>query len=123
MIDAKQSGILNAVKLLLADLYIPAVSKSSDWGELSEKDALPSKMKFLTSLENFVEILSGAQDSLEDSVNLKECDGIDLSKFFSPSTYPIAANTSEILESVENQATGWIKQIEQVTSIFILFTH
>ena len=108
------------MKSVLSDLYIPAVSTSDSWGDLSGKDALPSRTKFLNSLENFVEILSGAQDSLEDAVTLEECELIDLSKFHSPSTYTIATSSSEIVEAVEKQALIWIKQIEQVQCGFFL---
>ncbi len=114
MIDAKQAGILNAIKFVLADLYIPAVSKASDWGELSGRESLPSKTKFLTSLESFVEVLNGAQDSLEDAVSLSPCEDVDLSKFSSPSSYSAAATSSDFLEAVERQAMIWMKQIEQV---------
>eukprot|EP00794_Sanderia_malayensis_P018805 gene18805-20701_t len=114
VIDAKKNGMLNAIKSVLSELYIPAVSNTSDWGDLSDKQALPAKSKFLNSLESFVEVLEGAQGSLEDAVNLSPCETLDLSKFFSPSTYSIAITSSEILENVESQALIWMKQIEQV---------
>ena len=114
MIDAKNSGIICAVRAVLSDLYIPAVSKSSNWGDLSNKESIPSRTKFLSSLETFVEVLGGAQDSLEEAVTLEECVSIDLSKFYSPSTYSIATNSMEMLEAIEAQALVWIKQIEQV---------
>ena len=119
MIDAKQNGILLGIRSVLSDLYIPAVSTSSNWGELSGRECMPSRTKFLSSLENFVEILTGAQGSLEDAVTLEECHTVDLSKFYSPSTYVIAKNSSEMLEAIENQALIWIKQIEQVRFLII----
>ena len=114
VIDAKNRNIICAIKDILSNLYIPVVSQSSNWGDLSGKEALPSRNKFLGSLETFVEVLSGAQDSLEEAVTLDECTSIDLSKFYSPSTYSIATNSTEMLETIEAQALVWIKQIEQV---------
>ena len=120
VIDAKNSGIISAIKGVLSDLYIPVVSQSSNWGDLSDKESLPSRNKFLSSLETFVEVLSGAQDSLEEAVTLEECISIDLSKFYSPSTYSIATNSTEMLEAIEAQALVWIKQIEQVKLLYII---
>ena len=118
VIDAKNSSIICAVKAALSDLYIPAVSHSSNWGDLSGKESQPSRAKFLGSLETFVEVLGGAQDSLEEAITLEECTSIDLSKFFSPSTYSIATNSTEMLEAIEAQALVWVKQIEQVYTFF-----
>jgi len=114
IIDAKNNSIICAIKSVLSDLYIPVVSQSSNWGDLSGKESLTSRTKFLSSLETFVEVLSGAQDSLEEAVTLEECTTIDLSKFYSPSTYSIATSSTEMLETIEAQALVWIKQIEQV---------
>lgn len=120
VIDAKNNGIISAIRSVLSDLYIPAVSKSSSWGGLSDQESLSSRNKFLNSLDTFVEVLGGAQDSLEEAITLQECTSIDLSRFYSPSTYSIATNSMEMLEAVETQASVWIKQIEQV---WFLFSH
>ena len=121
VIDAKQGGLLKAIQLNLSDIFIPAVSKTSDWGLLSEKDGLPAKSKFLSSLENFVEILTGAQESLDDSIVLKECEYLDLSVYSSPSSYMAAASSIETVEIVEKQVKIWIKQIEQVIVNYVFF--
>lgn len=73
-----------------------------------------SKTKFISSLTSFVNVLSGAQQSLNDMVTLSKCQGVDLSHLSSPTMYQTAAMSSETVDAVENQARIWIKEIEQV---------
>ncbi|XP_048363840.1 dynein axonemal heavy chain 5 [Sphaerodactylus townsendi] len=116
MLDASHSGLLNSVQRLLADIFIPALkTMDSGWGELGgPQKGAKVKQDFLTSLEGFVSVLSGAQQSLKEKVNLKKCDGCDLKALKGPADYLVAANSMEILEQMETFMKIWIKQIEQV---------
>jgi hypothetical protein len=69
-LDTADGGLLNSVRRLLSDIFIPALRASSHgWGELEGlQDASSIRQEFLSSLEGFVGILSGAQNSLKEKV-------------------------------------------------------
>lgn len=69
-LDTADGGLLNSVRRLLSDIFIPALRASSHgWGELEGlQDASSIQQEFLSSLEGFVGILSGAQNSLKEKV-------------------------------------------------------
>lgn len=70
MLDAADGGLLNSVRRLLSDIFIPALRATSHgWGELEGlQDAANIRQEFLSSLEGFVNVLSGAQESLKEKV-------------------------------------------------------
>lgn len=70
MLDAADGGLLNSVKCLLSDIFIPTLRATSHgWGELQGlQEASSIQQEFLSSLESFVSILSGAQESLKEKV-------------------------------------------------------
>lgn len=74
MLDTADGGLLNSVRSLLSDIFIPALRVSSHgWGELEGlQDASSLRQEFLSSLEGFVGILSGAQESLKEKVRRSE---------------------------------------------------
>ncbi|XP_062835458.1 dynein axonemal heavy chain 5 isoform X2 [Anolis carolinensis] len=116
MMDTTHGGLLNSVQHLLSDIFIPALkTMNHGWGELSGPwKGMNVKQDFLASLEGFVSVLLGAQQSLLEKVNLKECDTYDLKTLKGPTDYLIAANSTETLERIEACMKVWIKQIEQV---------
>lgn len=61
-------------------------------------------------------MLIAAQDSLDDTVVLKECETIDLSEITTATDYINAANSSDALSKIEELIGIWMKQIEQVNS-------
>ncbi|ERE85885.1 dynein heavy chain 5, axonemal [Cricetulus griseus] len=69
-LDTADGGLLNSVRRLLSDIFIPALRSSSHgWGELEGlQDASSIRQEFLSSLEGFVGILSGAQESLMEKI-------------------------------------------------------
>lgn len=73
-LDTADGGLLNSVRRLLADIFIPALRASSHgWSELQGlQDASSIRQEFLSSLEGFVGILSGAQESLREKVRRSE---------------------------------------------------
>lgn len=114
MIDCRKKSILDAIQDMLEDIFIPAISKSSNWGDISDSQDKRNKAKFLNSLSGFVDILSGAQQSLNDMVSFSPCTSVNLSQLTTPSSYMSAASSTETLEAIELQAKIWIKEIEQV---------
>ncbi|XP_060727240.1 dynein axonemal heavy chain 5 [Tachysurus vachellii] len=115
MLDTTGVGLLKSVEQLLSEIFIPTLRKMNHgWGELSSPQAHTVKQDFISSLESFVSVLAGAQESLEEKVNLKECDTFDLKTLKGPSDYTAVANSTEAMEKIEACMKIWIKQIEQV---------
>uniref|UniRef100_A0A8C5EBC4 AAA+ ATPase domain-containing protein n=1 Tax=Gouania willdenowi TaxID=441366 RepID=A0A8C5EBC4_GOUWI len=115
MLDTTEVGLLKSVEQLLSEIFIPTLRKMNHgWGEMSSPQAQTVKQDFISSLENFVSVLTGAQESLQEKVTLREFDSFDLGVLKSPSDYTAAANSSETVEKVESCMKVWIKQIEQV---------
>nr|XP_048312992.1 dynein axonemal heavy chain 5 [Myodes glareolus] len=116
MLDTADGGLLNSVRRLLSDIFIPALRASSHgWGELEGlQDASSIRQEFLSSLEGFVGILSGAQESLKEKVNLQKCDIFELTSLKEPVDYLALASNPETVEKVEGCMKVWIKQTEQI---------
>ncbi|KAL6108919.1 dnah5 [Pungitius sinensis] len=115
MLDTTEVGLLKSVEQLLSEIFIPTLSKMNHgWGEPDGPHAQTVKQDFISSLESFVSVLTGAQESLQEKVTLKECDTFDLRVLKGPSDYMSAANSTETTEKMEACMKVWIKQIEQV---------
>ncbi|XP_052229952.1 dynein axonemal heavy chain 5-like isoform X5 [Dreissena polymorpha] len=109
------AGLLYAVEHLLSSIFIPALkSLDKGWGALESKGAIQTRLDFLNTLDSFVSVLVGAQESLNEKVQLKPCDTYDLSRIQTPAEYQAIANSSEALQGIEACMEIWIKQIEQV---------
>ncbi|KAK7469850.1 hypothetical protein BaRGS_00036128, partial [Batillaria attramentaria] len=112
---ANGRGLLSAVEGLLSSVYIPALKQlEKGWEQLYTQDGQAIRNSFLSSLDSFVTVLVGAQESLSDKETLKPCEGYDLSKVNTPQDYQAVANSTEALEKIEDCMRSWIKQIEQV---------
>ncbi|XP_052345672.1 dynein axonemal heavy chain 5-like [Oncorhynchus keta] len=115
MLDTTEVGLLKSVEQLLSEIFIPSLKKMDHgWGELASPQAQSVKQNFLSSLDSFVSVLAGAQESLQEKVNLKVCDEFDLKTLKGPSDYIAVANSAEATEKIEACMKVWIKQIEQV---------
>ncbi|KAG8442619.1 hypothetical protein GDO86_011415 [Hymenochirus boettgeri] len=116
LLDTSENNLLRSAESLLSDIYIPALkTMDNGWGELADtQQAGNIRQDFLCSLEGFVDVLNGAQQSLIDKVNLEKCQTYDLRTLKGPSDYLAVANSSESLEKIEQCMKVWIKQIEQV---------
>ncbi|XP_067366741.1 dynein axonemal heavy chain 5 isoform X3 [Channa argus] len=115
MLDTTEVGLLKSVEQLLSEIFIPTLKKMNHgWGELDSLEAQSVKQDFISSLESFVSVLSGAQESLQEKVTLKGCDTFDLRVLKGPSDYIAAASSTETTEKMEDCLKVWIKQIEQV---------
>ncbi|KAK1345311.1 hypothetical protein QTO34_014022 [Cnephaeus nilssonii] len=116
MLDAADGGLLNSMRRLLSDIFIPTLrARGQAWGELEGIQEAPAiRQEFLSSLESFVSVLSGAQESLKEKVNLQKCDIFELKTLKEPIDYVTLANNPETLEKIEGCMKVWIKQTEQV---------
>ena len=114
MLDTRETGLLHASERLLSDIFLPALAKTASWGELSTKHGQQIRQEFINQLQNFVSVLIAAQDSLDDTVVLKECETLDLNQITTPTDYINAANSSDALPKIEELIGIWMKQIEQV---------
>ncbi|XP_056299693.1 dynein axonemal heavy chain 5 isoform X1 [Pseudoliparis swirei] len=115
MLDTTEVGLLKSVEQLLSEIFIPTLRKMKHgWGEPASPQAQAVKQDFISSLESFVSVLAGAQESLQEKVTLRECDTFDLRVLKGPSDYMAAANSTETTEKIEACMKVWIKQIEQV---------
>lgn len=76
MLDTTQVGLLKSVEQLLSDIFIPTLTKMNHgWGELASPQAQTVKQEFISSLENFVSVLAGAQESLQQKARSSHCSG------------------------------------------------
>ncbi|KAM4704637.1 dynein axonemal heavy chain 5 [Rhinophrynus dorsalis] len=116
MLDTSGNSLLKSVESLLSDIFIPALkTMDNGWGDLVDPQQAGSvRQDFLSSLESFVDVLAGAQQSLMEKVNLEKCETYDLRTLRGPADYLTVANSSEGLERIEKCMKVWIKQIEQV---------
>ncbi|XP_024917266.1 dynein heavy chain 5, axonemal [Cynoglossus semilaevis] len=115
MLDTREVGLLKSVEQLLSDIFIPTLRNiNHGWGDVASPQAQVVKQEFISSLENFVTVLSVTQDCLREKVTLQECDSFDLQVLKSPSDYMAAATSTETTERLEGCMKVWIKQIEQV---------
>lgn len=70
MMNVGRDGLLKSVEQLISEIFIPALqTMDCGWVELGEpQQASKIKQDFLCSLEVFVSVLSGAQQSLLEKV-------------------------------------------------------
>ena len=75
--DASEDGVLKAIERMICQIYIPALRvNTAGWGELNTgNQGFQLKNSFLNGLESFANVLSGAQESLEQKVMLTVGDG------------------------------------------------
>ncbi|KAJ0065958.1 hypothetical protein NL108_000216 [Boleophthalmus pectinirostris] len=115
ILDTTEGGLLKSVEQLLSEVFIPTLRKMNHgWGELASPQAQTVKHDFISSLESFVNVLAGAQESLQEKVTLKECDTLDLRAMKTPADYMAAAHSTETTDKIEACMKVWIKQIELV---------
>jgi hypothetical protein len=72
------------------------------------------KIDFISRLNNFIDTLNSAQESINERILLKPCDRIDLTQLENVSDYILIASNSESLVLIEDTMKIWIRQMEQV---------
>jgi hypothetical protein len=78
------------------------------------------KIDFLSRLNNFIETLNHAQESINERILLKPCDRIDLTQIQNTADYVSIASNSENLVIIEEIMKTWIRQMEQVKRIELI---
>lgn len=69
MLDTREGGLLKSVEQLLSEIFIPTLRKMNHgWGDTATSQAQAVKQDFISSLEGFVSVLAGAQESLQERV-------------------------------------------------------
>lgn len=69
MLDTAEVGLLKSVEQLLSEIFIPTLRKMNHgWGDAATSQAQAVKQDFISSLEGFVSVLAGAQESLQEKV-------------------------------------------------------
>ena len=82
MLDSKEWGPLKCVEQLLSNIIVPSLKKMSQgWGELASTQGQGAKQEFMGLLENFVTVLAGAQESLQEKVGPRHCSRMSLVLF------------------------------------------
>lgn len=70
MLDTTGVGLLKSMEQLLSEIFIPTLRKMNHgWGELASPQAQAVKQDFISSLDSFVSVLAGAQESLQEKVS------------------------------------------------------
>lgn len=69
MLDTREVGLLKSVEQLFSKVFIPAMrTMDHGWGDANSAQAKAVKEDFISSLECFVSVLVGAQESLHEKV-------------------------------------------------------
>jgi dynein heavy chain len=106
------TDILPSLKDIVRAVVLPALKAQENWGVLTRKKKGPVE-EFMDGLEKFVDTLNVAMGSIKDSIKLHPTT-IDLSVYKGPSDILNAANSPEVVDSLEQLIGEWCKQIEQV---------
>jgi flavodoxin len=72
------------------------------------------KIDFLSRLNNFIDTVNSAQESINDRILLKPCENIDLTQIQNAADYISIASNTENLGFIEETMKTWIRQMEQV---------
>lgn len=71
MLDTTEVGLLKSVEQLLSEIFIPTLRKMNHgWGDVASPQSRAVKQDFISSLESFVSVLAGAQESLQEKVRI-----------------------------------------------------
>ena len=114
-LESNGGGLLEAVEMLLSNIFLPALKEQTSWGALST-DASGHALKeaFLTKLSLFISVLANARASIGDTVKLSPCTNPQLAALSSPTAIVGAAGNAELVAAAEASAQTWCKEIKQV---------
>ena len=114
-LESNGGGLLEAVEMLLSNIFLPALKEQTSWGALST-DASGHALKeaFLTKLYSFISVLANARASIRDTVKLSPCANPQLVALTSPAAIVGAAGNAELVAAAEASAQTWCKEIKQV---------
>ncbi|KAM4835098.1 dynein axonemal heavy chain 8 [Thomomys bottae] len=114
VLDASK-GLLEGIRKMLSDIFLPAILATSNWGALNQsKQGESEKHIFIETINRYLSFLDGARISIEGTVMLKKIDHVDFSKLLTFKEVTSAASNSEMVHQLEEVLMVWYKQIEQV---------
>ncbi|KAM6184114.1 dynein axonemal heavy chain 8 isoform 2-T2 [Erethizon dorsatum] len=114
VLDASE-GLLNGIKNMLANIFLPAILATNNWGALNQsKQGESEKHIFTETIGRYLSFLDGARISIEGTVMLKKIDNVDFSRLHTFEEVTAAAGNSETVHQLEEVLMVWYKQIEQV---------
>ncbi|KAB0354756.1 hypothetical protein FD755_022215 [Muntiacus reevesi] len=114
VLDASE-GLLVGIRNMLANIFLPAILATNNWGALNQSQQGESeKHVFTETINRYLSCLDGARISIEGTVKLKKIDNVDFSKLYTFEGVTLAANNSETVRQLEDVLMIWYKQIEQV---------
>ncbi|CAI9168324.1 unnamed protein product [Rangifer tarandus platyrhynchus] len=114
VLDASE-GLLVGIRNMLANIFLPAILATNNWGALNQSQQGESeKYIFTETINRYLSFLDGARISIEGTVKLKKIDNVDFSKLYTFEGVTLAANNSETVRQLEDVLMIWYKQIEQV---------
>jgi hypothetical protein len=104
--------LLQCLSRSIADIYLPYFQTSETVWNGNNNQMI--KIDFLSRLNNFVDTLNSAQESINDRILLKPCEKIDLTQVQNTVDYVSIASNNENLAIIEETMKTWIRQMEQV---------
>jgi len=113
-LNSEEEGLLGAIESMLCNVFIPALTSCSKWGQSTEGLDAIKKQKFVGKLSSFSAILSNARESIADTVGLTPCSHPMLSKVVTPADITAAVTKPDLVEAAEKCTQKWCKEIEQI---------
>ncbi|XP_078503479.1 dynein axonemal heavy chain 8 isoform X2 [Lissotriton helveticus] len=114
VLDATE-GILTGTKSMLANLLLPPVLATENWGALSQSKHFDNeKRNFKETIARFLTFLEGSKISIDGAVELKKVETIDFGKLQSFEDMMAATSNPDLVHQLEEVLMMWYKQIEQV---------
>ncbi|XP_067841426.1 dynein axonemal heavy chain 8-like [Heptranchias perlo] len=107
-------GILTGAAIMLENIFLPAISASTNWGALNQSiHGEREKKAFKDTIRRYITFLNGAKTILDKAVVLKS-EEVDLSQLRSFEQITAAASNPEMILKLENLLLMWHNQLEQV---------
>ncbi len=110
--ECNTEPLLQSLSRSISEIYLPYLQTSeTSWGVNNNQMI---KIDFLSRLNNFIDTLNSAQESINDRILLKPCENIDLTQIQNAADYISIASNTENLGFIEETMKTWIRQMEQV---------
>eukprot|EP00069_Balaena_mysticetus_P008012 bmy_19525T0 len=107
-------GLLAGIRNMLANIFLPAILATNNWGALNQSQQGESEKHIFTeTINRYLSFLDGARISIEGTVKLKKIDNVDFSKLHTFEEVTLAASNSETVRQLEDVLMIWYRQIEQ----------
>ncbi|CAF2198528.1 unnamed protein product [Rotaria magnacalcarata] len=110
--ECNTGSLLEALSRSISDVYVPYLQTTAmNWGP--NKDPMV-KIKFIGHLNNFIDTLNSADESIKEKILLAPSQNIDLKRIKTAADYVSVASSSEYLSYIEEIMKKWIYQLEAV---------